>query len=379
MKTKIVQVLISILKYLLRLIYFFLKFIPVKNTKIVFCSRQSNNVPLDFVLIKNELEKRNQAMEMVFICRHVGNSINTYMKYVKAFLQSMYHMATCTICVIDSYWPAVSLLDHKDSLTVIQIWHSIGKVKQSGYQTIGKKSGRKSEYSEKLNMHGNYDYVIAGSKIWNRFYCESFNITEDKILNFGLPRIDYLLNTEQRNKERFRLEFPEWENKIVVLYAPTFRRNMKAHWERIIDAAKSSDIVLIVKKHPGQEGNIGKLPENVSFLEEWDTVDLIAVCDYLITDYSAIAVEAAVLKKKTYYWVYDYEQYVENNGLNIDLYAQFPGHVFKDIDLLMKTLMSDRTEGGGYYTYPREYLPEKLGAATEQIVDLIIGSMKKKD
>lgn len=283
---------------------------------------------------------------------------------------SMYHLATSKLCIIDSYWPAVSLLKHKKKLKIIQIWHAIGKIKKSGYQTLGKKSGRKSEYAYALNMHKNYDYVIAGASVWNKYYCESFNISEDKILNYGLPRIDYLLNTEEYNRKKFFCQFPEFRDKKIILYAPTFRRNMKSGWEKIIDSV-NKDYVLIIKKHPGEYLHTKKTADNVYYLENWKTIDLIAVCDYFITDYSAAALEAAVLKKKTYYWLYDYKEYIENNGLNINLKSEAELYAFKDIGKLMESICCENYDMNFIERYRRKYLPENLGHATDNIVDLI--------
>lgn len=75
----------------------------------------------------------------------------------------------------------------KKSLTVIQMWHALGKIKQSGYQTLGKASGRGAEMAHLLKMHENYDYIIAGGKAWNPFYEKSFNQPQDKLVNCGLP------------------------------------------------------------------------------------------------------------------------------------------------------------------------------------------------
>ena len=377
MKTKIVQILILMFKGTLRFIYSILKCLPLKENKVIFCSRQSDFEPLDFLLIRKELVKKLPNVECILICCHIGYGIKDYVKYVKALLRSMYHLATGKVCIIDSYWPAVSLLKHRKCLKIIQLWHSIGKMKKSGYQTIGKKSGRKMEYAYLLNIHENYDYVIAGAKMWNRYYCESFNITEDKILNLGLPRIDYLLKTEKENKARFFKQFPELSQKKIILYAPTFRRNMNSHGNDIEAAVNDEDFVLIIKKHPGlkQIDQNYSESENIKYFNEWKTIDLLAVCDYLITDYSAITIEALVLKKPTYYWVYDYEEYLENNGMNIDLYNEFSGYVYKNIFELMSMLKKREQDNSekrcDVDTYYSKYLPSDMGTATQNIVNLV--------
>lgn len=371
-KSKFVQGLILLMKSVLSLIYFFFKLIPVKEEKVLFCSRQSNKEPLDFLLIKNEIKKRASNVVFATVCSHLDNSVKGIVLFAVQILKSAYHLATSNICVVDSYWPAVSILKHKKNLKIIQIWHSIGKIKKSGFQSLDKKSGRKSNYAQILKMHNNYDYFIGGAPVWNRYYCEAFDITEDRILNYGLPRIDYLIDTEKENRRKFFEEFPQWKDKKIVLYAPTFRRNMKSKWNKIAEVKKYDDMLIIVKNHPGQ--SIGKVKENenILFINDWETIDLIAVCDYMITDYSSIALEAAVLKKKTLYWIYDYDEYMENSGTNINLKEELHDNVSEDINELIDSIENDKYNYELQERYIKKYLPENMGNSTEKIVSLIL-------
>jgi len=379
MKTKVSRVCIYALKKTLSIIYLILKLLPIDNNKILFCSRQSSDIPLDFVLIEEELKKEAPEITCINICCHIGYKTGDYIRYGICLLKSLYHLATSRICILDSYWPAVSLLNHKNDLKVIQIWHAVGKIKQSGYQTLGKKSGRKEEYAKALNMHKNYDYVIAGAKYWNDFYCKSFGIAENQILNYGLPRLDYLTYSEQKNIKEFFAKYPELKGKKIILYAPTFRRNMKSRWEAILNEADDVRYVLIIKKHPGEHIQTTKKTNNVYYMDEFKTINLIAVCDYFITDYSAIALEAAVLKKKTYYWTYDYDEYVENNGLNIDLAREAAPYVYKDIKELMKSIRSDKYDESFIERYRKKFLPDELGTSTDKITELMKSIIKEKD
>ena len=77
-------------------------------------------------------------------------------------------------------------------------------------------------------------------------------IRDSKILNYGLPRIDYLIQNEKKNRDKFFAEYPQACGKKVVLYAPTFRRNMESRWFDISKAAGRQNLVIIVKNHPGQ-------------------------------------------------------------------------------------------------------------------------------
>lgn len=376
MKTKIIELCIVILKILLKFVYFFLKLLPVKDDKVVFCSRQMDEIPLDFILIQENLKLKMPNVKCVNICQRIGNNFTGYLKYIKALLLSMIHLATSRVCVLDSYWPTVSLLKHKDTLTVVQIWHAIGKIKKSGYASVGKKSGRKIEYARKLHMHENYDYIIAGAEFWNEFYCESFGVSVDIILNYGLPRIDYLVKTEHLNKQKFFFENPELKDKKIVLYAPTFRKNMESRWYEIKTLADNEDIILIIKTHPGEKKKTPIIKKNIRYFDSWKTIDLIAVCDYLVTDYSAIALEAAVINKKTIFWTYDYFEYAKNNGLNLDLYSIVPMHIFGEIEKVAETIEKDKFDQEAFERFKDKYLPKKLSGATDKICHLIMRNME---
>ncbi len=378
-KTKLVGASIKALNYLLSFIYFFIKLIPTKRGKILFLSRQSDKIPLDFVLLKNRIGQIKPDASFVVICSRIGHGARENILFLIRLIRSMYHLATSQVCIIDSYWPAVSMLKHKKHLKVIQIWHSIGKMKKSGYQSLDKKSGRKSQYAKLLKMHNNYDYFIGGAEIFNKDYCEAFRINEDKILNYGLPRIDYLIETEEQNRTRFYNEFPELKDKKVVLYAPTFRRNMKSCWEDIINADISSNIAVIIKNHPGQGAHKTAETSVIRYIDDWETIDLISVCDYLITDYSSIAFEAAVLKKKTFFWIYDYEQYIKNSGINIDLKNELSHNAFENIDELMTAIENDDYSIVQQEEYIRKYLLNDLGHSTEKIAGLVVSLMESKE
>jgi len=221
----------------LKIIYFFLKLLPVQN-KILFLSRQSNNPTLDFKILKEAIENKNKEVKIVMICKRLEGEKDIKKNisvFAKDLLKSMYHLATSKVCAIDSYSIPVSILKHKKRLTIIQLWHAMGKIKQSGYQTVGKETGRSIKMVKLLNMHKNYDIVIAGAKAWNFAYCASFGIDESKIWNIGLPRAAYIYQNKKQIQNKIYKTYPELKTKKVILYSPTFRVNQKEHIQEIIE------------------------------------------------------------------------------------------------------------------------------------------------
>lgn len=371
------KIAVYIMRLGLGIIYWFMKLMPVKADKVVFLSRQSNELTLDFRRTQELLSQLKPEAEIVTVCHRLeGAEGGGIVKFAVSTLKSMYHMATSSVCVLDAYWPAVSILKHKKSLTVIQMWHALGKIKQSGYQTLGKESGRGEEMARLMKMHEGYDYIIAGGSSWNPFYRASFGTETAVLVNCGLPRIDHLLETKESNREKVLAAYPEFAEKTVVLYAPTFRRNIELHWEALAENLTADErFALIVKGHPNQQ--LATDIPGVYTCDEFKAVDLLAACDCLITDYSAIAIEGAVLDRPTYYFVYDYEEYREKNGMNIDLFEVMPGCVFRSAEDLAHQLTCGTYNREALDNYRKKYLPENLGTSTQQVVQLIIDNMRK--
>jgi len=362
------------MKAVLSVLYGACKWAPVSNRKVLFLSRQSNRPSIDFMLLQEELKSATPDIEVVTICCKYSSK-RELPRFFIASLRSMYHLATSKVCVLDAYWPLVSILRHKSELVVIQLWHSLGKVKKSGYQTLGSTYGRGYKLAQYMNMHKGYDYIIAGGCSWNSYYCESFNTTEDVLRNFGLPRIDYLLKTQEANKSRFFKAYPHLKQRKIILYAPTFRRsfNPAPYVGSLVDSIDYSHYALIVKAHPNQRLDIQN--PSVTLCESFKAIDLLAACDYLITDYSAIAIEAAVLSIKTYYYLYDFEDYRKNNGINIDLPTLMNNCVFTDAASLVESLTSKEYPYEELERYKAQYLPDELGTSTKQIAALVIDSL----
>lgn len=370
------SIAIIILKFILRIIYGILKIFPIKSNKVLFLSRQSSELSLDFTLLKKELECCDPNIEIVAICHRMAGGKDGILGFAIATLKSMYHLSTSSVCVLDAYWPVVSILNHKKGLTVIQMWHAIGKIKQSGYQTLDKESGRSGKLSRLLCMHENYDIIIAGGEAWNQFYCKSFNTTCDKLINIGLPRIDHLLEKEEYNRGEIFESYPKLKGKIVLLYAPTFRRGIELNWEPLVENIDFTRFALIIKGHPNQSIYCEK--EGVLTCPEFKAVDLLSACDYLITDYSAIAIEAAVLNKPTLYFVYDYEQYTEKNGLNINLYEEMPGCVFSTSKELIKVIENNQYNYKAFEKYREKYLPKNLGTSTKSLAKVVLKNLDRQ-
>lgn len=358
-----------IFKLHLKVIYFFLKLLKTNPNKILFISRQSDNISLDFKMLKDLILKTYPNKQIVVLSKRIKKSFLDYIKYYFHIYKQMYNLATSKVCVIDTYIIPVSILKHKKDLLIIQTWHSLAAIKQFGYQTLNKESGRNYKLSILMDMHKNYDYVISGSNEMNKYFSEAFNVDINKFVSIGLPRIDYLLNNVKLLKNKIYKKYPKLKTKKTILYAPTFRKYEDSSIDKLIDATDLSEYNLIVKTHPGKSVYFNK--DKVFTCDDFSSIDLLTISDYLITDYSAIAIEGLVLDIPLFFYVNDYDEYSEKNGLNIDLFKEMPGYTYKSPEQLMAKLDSNNYDMVLLKKFKDKYLTNQKGNSTKLILDLI--------
>lgn len=300
-----------------------------RRRKVVFLSRQANRPSRDFRMLADELRRRDPSLEVVLRCRFVPQSLWGRIAYVGEVFAQMWHLATASVCVVDGYIVPVSLLDHGPGLTVIQMWHALGAIKRFGLQSIGRSGGRSARVVAAMRMHENYDVVLCGGPGAAPAFAEAFGVEPPTVAVLGLPRVDYLLGraadeeTASTALESLIEREPRLaeEGRVRVLYAPTFRRTGRApDFDGLVAAFDAERFTLIVKPHDLDSNRTSAA--HVVDATGVDALDLLVLCDVLVTDYSAIAFEASVLSRPTYYYVPDIEEYRVEHGLNIDPLAE---------------------------------------------------------
>ena len=371
------KIAVILLRWALNFIYFFMKLAPCDNNRVVFLSRQSNTPTDDFLMLKAKLEEIKPDIKIVMFTQRVDGNLKSMLSYGVTTLKSMHHLARARVCVLDAYWPAVSMLKHKDSLAVIQMWHAMGKIKKSGYQSLGKKFGRSDVIAREMRMHRNYDVIIAGGRAFNPFYCASFGVSSDILYNVGLPRMDRLREGVSEARRQFDEAYPWLKGRKIILYAPTFRKGQTLEPTELVEAfAFDAEALLVIKRHPNQLLDLESIAPAIT-CSKVPTSTVLSVCDCVITDYSAITIEAALLGKPVYFYLFDYEDYIAHNGLNVKLFEEFPDCVFSDAKKLMDAVNSGEYDYENYERFCRKYLPDLSGRATDKIAELIIDCMER--
>lgn len=373
------NLVIIIWKKIMQIIYTFFKLFKTQN-KVLFMSRQTNDKQLDFNLIIEELKKRDPEVKIKVLNKRLDKGLKSKISYGLHMFTQMYHLATSKVVIIDSYSILVCILKHKKDLKIIQIWHALGSLKKFGYSILDKKEGRNSKLAKIMNMHMNYDYVLSSSKASSKFFMEAFNVQKEQMLILGLPRIDFLQSKEFqiKTKEEFYRKYSECNNKKEnILYVPTYREGKSINLKSVIDSINFDKYNLIVKTHDGKERiyvNSNKIEKGIFFLG----IELLHVADYIITDYSAIMYEAALVKKPIYFYAYDLDEYENNRGFYINYKKEMPGFISKDIKQIIKKIEDREFYLNKLEIFTNKYIEIKDKNATIELVNVIIKLLKSK-
>lgn len=307
---------------LLRGIYMPMKLLPTKK-KVTFLSRQGDTPSIDFQLLEQAIKEKHPEYQVVMMTKLLKNPI-VYCFYI---LKQMYHIATSKTVFLDSYCIPISILNHKKSLCVIQIWHAIGSMKHFGYDMIGKEEGNSEEIAKIMCMHKNYTYILISSFSFIKDFLTGFRADASIIREIPLPKADCLTSAKYKKQKQDELyaKYPYLKEKKNILYCPTFRKHTCGE-----DAKKINELInrvdfekynFIYCPHPLSKVLVEN-PNVISVDEK--TFEILFISDYVISDYSSVIYEAGLLQLPVFLYAYDWDEYKKKRTFNIDLEKEVP-------------------------------------------------------
>lgn len=153
-----------------------------------------------------------------------------------------------------------------------------------------------------------WDFSLVANRyserVWRRAYPCRF-----EFLEYGYPRNDVLVNATPDTVSQLRRSYPDG---LLVLYAPTHRGPLPAP-----PLPEIPGVTVLEKKHYLVAGG-GRGPA----IEE-----LMLVSDVLVTDYSSVMFDYALLDRPIVIYAPDWDDYVRERGVYFDLMKCPPGVV----------------------------------------------------
>jgi CDP-glycerol glycerophosphotransferase (TagB/SpsB family) len=155
-------------------------------------------------------------------------------------------------------------------------------------------------------------------------------------LEVGYPRNDILVNAASAEIAQARALIGVKENQKVVLYAPTYRdvegdSSLRIDFEELIDKVDESYVFILRAHHTTTLGpRVAKLVASGRVIDGSafpSIIDCYLAADILITDYSSVMFDYAVLDRPIVIFADDWEAYQDARGTYFDLLEQPPGAV----------------------------------------------------
>lgn len=354
---------------------------PIKKNRIVFISDRRRDLTGNFEFVYNIL-KEDASLDMKFVLddREIKD-----MSLGNAFRFGFY-LATSKVILVDDYTQLLYKIPRRQGTTLIQLWHACGAFKTFGYSRMGKTGGQKQSNP----AHRNYDYAIVSSKEISKFYAEGFGLSLEKAVATGIPRTDIFFDAVYKEKARreFYEQYPQLKGKKIMLFAPTFRGNGKlsGHYPvEKFDAVRmyeelNGEYAIIVKHHPFVQ-NRSVIPVKyqdviIDLSENSELNDLLFVTDLLVTDYSSVIFEAALLDIPMLFYAYDLQRYISTRGFYYEFEKFVPGKIVYSFGQAIKAVQNKDFESEKIPKFKTRFFDDLDGRSSYRVVELIRKSLQ---
>ncbi|MFD7992333.1 bifunctional glycosyltransferase/CDP-glycerol:glycerophosphate glycerophosphotransferase [Streptomyces mexicanus] len=283
-------------------------------------------------------------------------------------------------------------LTKRPETTYIQTWHG-SALKRMGFDEPGLRMLSEPEQRAYQQALDRFDHFVVRSEHDVRTLARAYRIPEHKLLRTGYPRNDALVRATQGTPDPQARQLAERlgldPDRQVLLYAPTFRarsdgrvRDFEFPFDVEEFAARFGDrYTLLVRAHylnrltlpPSVAGRV------IDVSAEPDITPLMLLADALITDYSSVMFDYALLHRPIVFFAHDWEEYAQDTrGTYFDLLAEAPGPVPRTAQEFFDALADLGTLRTTYEARLKEFVDKygeyDRGNAAAQIVDRFFGT-----
>lgn len=356
--------------------------LPLKEKRVLFLSDVRDSLGGNLGCVFKSLPEGFEAKTSLKADRRAKRSLRDFFK------ESLY-IATSKYIFLEDFTASTAYIRVRKGQELIQLWHGSGAFKKFAHSREG---------TDLKRIHAGYKrytMAITSSEFIRPCYAEAFSIPTERVIASGVPRTDVFFDEKYKDEKRKDLygRFPEIKGKKVILFAPTYRgsRVEEAYYDMdMLDLEKLSEAfkgkyVFLIKWHPALENNIrlGKIKgpdlENfkgfaydVSDIREVN--DLLFAADILVTDYSSVIFDYALLKKPVVYFVYDLEKYADDGrGLYFPFEDYVYGETARDSEELIEAIKEEKLDEEKLKIFTEKFISANDGCACQKTVRAVFG------
>lgn len=312
-----------------------------------------------------------------------------------ASMRYFYYIARAKVWIFNCKMPGY--LKKKKSQIYVQTWHGtplkkLGcdiEVKEGQTFYRSQMSGEEMKETYRVDA-AKYDYMVSPSDFTSKIFPNAFGVDKEKLLEVGYPRNDCLKHVDEKQVKALKEELGIPMDKKVLLYAPTWRDNnysikgfqfeLKVNfalWQEIL----GDEYVILFKPHylivtkfdmEAYKGFVYLMDANM------DIATLYPLADALVTDYSSVFFDYALLKRPIYFYMYDLENYRDElRGFYIDIDKDLPGDIFEDEKAMLETIKANKFDYERLNEFSKYFNSNEDGMAAKKILDVVYKDLEK--
>lgn len=304
--------------------------------------------------ILNEISKGNFSFKAdIFLTQHAVQLSNEFPSLQMKILnekhpihlaKAVFSMLASKVTIVDNYFVLCTVLKNRRSSECIQVWHANGALKKFGLEDITIHKRTASDKKRFNKVYQSFDKIVVGSDQMLKLFKEFFGVDDKVFLRTGIPLTDEYYG-QQKNNEKSNRKHGMEHSKKMILYAPTFRDDQLSHVklpfsEKELREDLNGEYILLVKLHPVIK-TAASIPDNSPWIKDVTAKplkEMLMLSDILISDYSSVPFEFALLNKPILFFTYDLEEYDRKRGLIDNYLTVIPGKACRDSQMLIEQL-----------------------------------------
>ncbi len=235
-----------------------------------------------------------------------------------------------------------------------------------------------------------WDALVSANPLSSTAFRTAFGYA-GPMLESGYPRNDVLVHPDRRDAARgeVRRALGIEDGRRVVLYAPTWRElaGVRDAKPLFLDApavvAAVPDAVVLVRGHYNAAGAADAFAGRDRVLDVTrypDIAPLLCATDVLVTDYSSVMFDFALLDRPMVLLTPDLEHYRDvERGFYLDLEARPPGDLVRTTDDVVERLRGEDTGAAARAAFREEFCPWDDGHAAERVARRVLDLVAERE
>lgn len=386
-----------IVRYGLILVNDLLIFLPVKRGTVLFESFNGKGLTDNPKAIYDEILKEKLAdTNHLFWGVKSQFYASLIQQYPNAKIIKRWSLKWIWVSATANYWIFNSRMPtwwKKNSKTkYVQTWHGtplkhlaldMDQVKLPG-------NNRDQYLAEFVKEANRWDYLIAANQYSENIFKRAFQFN-NIFLETGYPRNDVLVQkNDQAHIEELKKKIIGNSNRRVITYAPTWREDdfisvghyhFRWHFElKNLLKILPDDVMLLIRPHylVSDQINITGFEDRVVVDSKSDMNEIYLITDLMITDYSSVMFDYAILKRPMIFFAYDLDYYRDDlRGFYFDYYTELPGPIVTDETQLLEKIgqlvQNDfkELELEKFAAFTKRFVSWEKGTASQQVIKQI--------